>query len=248
MIVALAAALALGQAQPPPAFKLIDPLPVALEHARNAPTKEPSYSASPRYGMITFDGAKAKVWFVVDGTKLYIDRNGDGDLTNDGPPIESKKLDYLKQPHVFFEWDSMSPARTKAKVTENSLLFYLVGPRQDECKLGDVRRKVDGVFWFYRNRGAMLAAKPADAPVLNYASPLGLMFDFINGTDGSLSKSKENEFYIQIGSQGSLPGCFVCRSYEDMPKDAYIEAVFEFDDARDSGKKLNLVAQLRTRC
>jgi hypothetical protein len=50
--------------------------------------KEPKYVSSPRYALLVF-GAKAdsQVWIVEDGKLLYVDRNGNGDLTDDGPPI-----------------------------------------------------------------------------------------------------------------------------------------------------------------
>jgi hypothetical protein len=244
MIVAIIAGCALTAAPPTP-VKLISPLPTALLKQRVAPTKEPKYSGSPRYGLITIDGGKAKVWFVVDGTQLYMDKNGNGDLTDDGPAIASKKLEHFTSPHVFFEWPSMAPKGTTSKLTDCSLFVYVRGT---EYRIADFRTYQNGVFWFYRNRGCVLAAKAAEAPILNWGAPYGLLFDFINGTDGTLSKSKANEFYIQIGSQGSEVGSFVCRSYEDMPKDTTIEANFEFVDKRDNSKKLNMVAQLRTRC
>jgi hypothetical protein len=243
MIAGIAMCALAAQASPP--VKLISPLPTALVQHRVVPTKEPIYGRAPRYGLISVDGGKSMVWFVIDGTKLYLDRNGNGDLTDDGPPIESKKLDYLKKPHVYFEWPSLSPKGTSANLTEGSLLAYVNG---DEYRIGDFRHKIDGMFWFYRNRGVTLAAKASEAPILNLGAPLGLLFDFINGTDGTLSKNKANEFFVQIGSQGSEAGSFLCRSYEDMPKDAYIEADFQLVDQRNESTTLHQIVQLRTRC
>ena len=55
--------------------------------------KEPKYVSSPRYLLLVL-GAKAetKVWLVEDGKTLYVDKNANGDLTDDGPPIEPTKL------------------------------------------------------------------------------------------------------------------------------------------------------------
>ena len=45
-------------------------------------TKEPKYQSAPRYCLLVFGPeAKTRVWLVVDGDTLYVDRNGDGDLT-----------------------------------------------------------------------------------------------------------------------------------------------------------------------
>jgi hypothetical protein len=244
MIFAMLAGCVLAP-QAPPAFKLISPLPTALEKQRVLPTKEPSYAGSPRYGLLLIDGGKARVWFVVDGTKLYLDKNGNGDLTDDGPPLQTEKVEGITFPYVFFSWPSIAPRGTKAKLTEGNVMAKI---QDGEYRIIDIRNVVDGVYWFYRNRGCVLATKASEAPILNLGEPVGLLFDFVNRTDGTLSKSKENDFFIQIGSHGSQTGSFLCRSYEDVPKDTYIEADFEFVDQRDPAKKLHLIAQLRTRC
>lgn len=46
--------------------------------------KEPEYkSKDPRYGLLLFGrDASVRVWVVLDGDVIYLDRNGDGDLTD----------------------------------------------------------------------------------------------------------------------------------------------------------------------
>ena len=48
--------------------------------------KEPAYQTkSPRYCLLVFGPeAKTRVWLVLDGDLLYVDRDGDGDLTGAG--------------------------------------------------------------------------------------------------------------------------------------------------------------------
>lgn len=55
--------------------------------------KEPVYqSKSPKYGLIVFGPeAKDRVWLVQDGDTLYVDRNGNGDLTDAGEKIAAEK-------------------------------------------------------------------------------------------------------------------------------------------------------------
>jgi hypothetical protein len=50
--------------------------------------KEPAYKGKPRYCLLVF-GHKAthRVWLVLDGDTLYVDRNGDGDLTEAGEKV-----------------------------------------------------------------------------------------------------------------------------------------------------------------
>lgn len=58
--------------------------------------KEPKYAGQPAYLMIAFDAeAKHRVWLVHDGETLYVDRNGNGDLTDDGEKITEIKQKVL---------------------------------------------------------------------------------------------------------------------------------------------------------
>jgi hypothetical protein len=54
--------------------------------------KEPAYHSKPHYCLLVF-GPKAttRVWLVQDGDTLYVDRNGNGDLTEPGKRIASEK-------------------------------------------------------------------------------------------------------------------------------------------------------------
>jgi hypothetical protein len=51
--------------------------------------KEPAYqSKTPKYCLLVFGPeAKARVWLVLDGRCLYVDRNGNGDLTEAGKRV-----------------------------------------------------------------------------------------------------------------------------------------------------------------
>src|SRR5436305_5556218 len=54
--------------------------------------KQPAYqSKHPRYCLLVFGAeAKARVWIVLDGEDLYVDRNGDGDLTEPGERVRAQ--------------------------------------------------------------------------------------------------------------------------------------------------------------
>ena len=51
--------------------------------------REPKYASQPYYALLAF-GPKAQLmtWIVVDGEVVYLDRNGNGDLTEPGEHIE----------------------------------------------------------------------------------------------------------------------------------------------------------------
>src|SRR5436309_12533984 len=55
--------------------------------------REPAYrTKTPKYCLLVFGlDAKARVWLVQDGDTLYVDRNGNGDLTEDGKRVKIKQ-------------------------------------------------------------------------------------------------------------------------------------------------------------
>src|SRR5689334_6709996 len=56
--------------------------------------KEPTYQSQPRYCLLAFGPeAKTRVWLVQDGDTLYVDRNGNGDLTDEGEKVARKNTE-----------------------------------------------------------------------------------------------------------------------------------------------------------
>jgi hypothetical protein len=55
--------------------------------------KEPAYQTrAPRYGLLVFGPeGKDRVWLVLDGHTLYVDRNGNGDLTEPGEKVSANR-------------------------------------------------------------------------------------------------------------------------------------------------------------
>jgi hypothetical protein len=54
--------------------------------------KEPAYQTkTPKYGLLVFGPEAAdRVWLVLDGDTLYVDRNGNGDLTEPGEKVAAE--------------------------------------------------------------------------------------------------------------------------------------------------------------
>ncbi len=54
--------------------------------------KEPSYPAKPRYCLLVFGPEiQARVWLVRAGDRLYVDKNGNGDLTEPGECVQMER-------------------------------------------------------------------------------------------------------------------------------------------------------------
>jgi hypothetical protein len=65
-----------------------------LDDIKRPPLKEPVYeSKAPQYCLLVFGPeAKTRVWMVLDGDVLYLDRNGNGDLTDPGERIAAREV------------------------------------------------------------------------------------------------------------------------------------------------------------
>lgn len=65
--------------------------------------KEPKYQSTPKYCLITMgDASEVRVWMVEDGKRLFVDKNANGYLTDDGPPIELNDVRHIDSTR----WDS----------------------------------------------------------------------------------------------------------------------------------------------
>lgn len=55
------------------------------------PSKEPKYHGKPAYLLLHFGKDATPVWMVRDGETLYVDHNGNGDLTEPGERLEGRR-------------------------------------------------------------------------------------------------------------------------------------------------------------
>src|SRR5262245_52886843 len=58
--------------------------------------KEPVYEGTPRYCLVVFGkDADTRIWLVQDGGILYVDRNGNGDLTEPEDKVTGFTVDQI---------------------------------------------------------------------------------------------------------------------------------------------------------
>jgi hypothetical protein len=82
--------------------------------------KEPAYqSKTPKYCLMVFGPeAKTRVWLVLDGEVLYVDRNGNGDLTGADKRVEKSRNDGK------FRVGSITAADGKTQYFDIKLLLF----------------------------------------------------------------------------------------------------------------------------
>ncbi len=185
--------------------------------------KEPRYTAKPEYCLMVFGPkAETRVWLVRDGGTLYIDRNGNGDLTEPG---EAHAATHPQHPW----WDRIGdiPARdgkTKYRVVE--VQSHSQGYRIEVAMRGDRFQSV----------GAMQAEKPRfaaqakDAPICHFDGPLALAqysTKRVIPRDNSGS-NRARSLRLMVGTPGLGAGTFAAYECCLCEKLGPLVAAFEF--------------------
>jgi hypothetical protein len=157
--------------------------------------KEPVYQNKPNYCLLVFGPeAKTRVWLVVDGNVLYVDRNGNGDLTEKGKRMA------LMEP----EGDITEPDRG----TKHTAL--LVKPQKDGGMVVSIMTQGK-----HRQRSGPVrfAGRPQEAPVIHFNGPVSVRFSSAEAyTDrgkiesAAADLSPKERLQKQLGKDIPLPG------------------------------------------
>ncbi len=178
--------------------------------------KEPTYKATPRYALMVFGlQAETRVWMVEDGNVLYVDKNANGDLTDDGQPLEPSNVRQLNQSGTQRDYnyllDEIVPADGSAKHTKLDLRRWNYENPEDRYGLSI---NVEGSIPMYAGWfGTFWAKSPADVDILYFGGPLKPRKlrekVFRHGSRERLSFAFEN--------QPGEPGSTTRLNYEALP-------------------------------
>ena len=169
--------------------------------------KEPKYESAPKYCLLVLGrSGDVKVWMVEDGQKLFVDRNANGDLTDDGPPIEPSKVRNLSANQRDFSYllDAITPTNGSRHL-HFDLRRWNYGATNDSYGLS---LSVDGQLPLYAGWfGTFWSAQCAAAPVVHFggkftpkllrfkeftigAGPRRLSLGFMNPGSGAGAESR----------------------------------------------------------
>ncbi len=180
--------------------------------------KEPSYDETPRYALLVLGSdADAQIWMVEDGRRLYVDRNANGDLTDDGPPLEptdERHWNGVNGGHWDFDYvlDKISPVQGGVH-TDFQLRRWNYGDEADRYGLsikvgGDVPMYAG---WF----GTFWADSPEKAPMMHFGGPMEpRMLRFKTFEIGSGVRRLSMAFSNRSGGDGAV----TMLAYEALPE------------------------------
>jgi hypothetical protein len=228
--------------------------------------REPTYqSQHPQYCLLVFGPeAKTRVWVVLDGDVLYLDRNGDGDLTDPAERIVGEEVlrNHPKRPDVEvmrrFELSLSKtgggPLLTCSPEVEWFHVVQLV-PRADWHDQAWVKRHQEGPYAFAVNTrtghcqraGFRFATSPREAPVLHFDGPVQLAID--DGfSPAAFRRGEPSELYVRLVTTGLNARVTTDHDHPDFPQGVHPVVEIEWPPGRAGGEPTRTRVELSERC
>jgi len=243
-------------------------LPDLFEKIDRTIRNEPAYESTPKYCLLLLGASgNVKVWMVEDGRRLYIDKNANGDLTDDGPPIEPSSDRKLGDDHWDFNYilDGFT-AGDGPRIADFNLRRWNYGGANDSYGLSlsldgkptnakslfqDVQlaKKLTSSLseqipmyagWF----GTFWAIKPEAAPIIHFGGPLTPRMlrakEFVIG-------SGRRRLSLALANPGSAAGAVSLLSIDAIPAHIVPKLVIKWPTDTES-RSLETSHDLIDRC
>jgi hypothetical protein len=215
----------------------------AVTHFDRTILKEPAYQSTPKYCLLTFGNkGDVKVWMIEDGKRLFVDKNANGDLTDDGPPImPSNLLDRGNNQWAFqYKLDSITPTNG-SRHTSFVLRRWNSAEKEDSYGLSI---SVDGRMPMYAGWfGTFWSTNREQAPVIHFGGPFTPKLirrkHFTVGETGQWLS-------LRFQNPGSGPGAESMLSIDAIPTGIVPRLNIEWPTA--SGSPLRMSYELNGRC
>jgi hypothetical protein len=235
--------------------------------------KEPAYaSKAPRYALLVLGpGVKDRVWLVKDGDVLYVDRNGNGDLTEPGEKLAARKGGSAEEGYQFEaielnvggrKHDLMvvfSPLK-KMMYGENAQRSEALALLKKDPETEVMALRLDmtaphlkpkgqvpvGATGFDLDGPLVPARKPSEAPIIHLGGPLEVTF---YQRRPELRRNRATEFMLVVGTRGLGAGTFAAIGCDEaIPTSVRPKCEITFPPAGAGGKAVKKLYELKERC
>ena len=234
--------------------------------------KEPAYRSKPKYCLLVLGPeAKTRVWLVQDGDTLYVDRNGNGDLTEPNEKVAAEKsVDTEEGVYTFKAGDLRDGQHLHKELTLYVMKMDHMAEREEAIRdLLKKNPKARGYYLFLEvempgRKGAatggriqqrsflvdstgvlQFSERPQDAPLLHFGGPWQVT---LFGKQ-QLVVDRETDLVLGVGSPGVGPGTFTWIDYENViPTDKYPTLDAIYPPKRPSETPLREHYELKQRC
>ncbi len=205
-------------------------------------TKEPRYeSKTPWYCLLLFGPeAKARVWLVLDGDKLYVDRNGNGDLTEPGECVTRASGD-----------DNFRVPELGLKVGKNKYSKLRVNWRPDGVSSAGHHLHVTVQIDDHDQYATVFAKadKPATATLIHFDGPLKPYFQIGPfKRQEHFTRGKEHELAVSLVTTYSGVEWVQVSHEKGVPSDVHPVVEIAFPGKAPNAKPITTTVQLKHRC
>jgi hypothetical protein len=233
--------------------------------------KEPTYKSKPKYCLLVFGPeTKTRVWLVQDGDTLYVDRNGNGDLTELGKQVTAEMQKGEEDGYTFKVGDIREGALVHkdlsvfvskidhlAKQDDMAKEFLTKNPKARgyyvmlEMEMpgwhgtgvgGRVRQRA---FYLDANGVLQFADKRQDAPVIHFGGPWQISLFSAH----KLNIGRETDMVLGVGSPGVGPGTTTWIDYEGViPQGVYPTVEIAYPPKQAGEAPITERYELKRRC
>lgn len=233
--------------------------------------KEPAYQSKPKYCLLVFGPeAKTRVWLVHDGNTLYVDRNGNGDLTEAGEKVTAKKQDGADEGEYTFTAGDIHDGTRVHKVSVDVLKLDFLTNQYELAKTflaknpkargyavfaemempGWKGTAIDGrvrqhALYLDANGLLQFADRPQDAPIIHFGGPWQIT---LYGPQ-QLTVGRERDVVLGVGTAGAGPGTTAFIDYGGViPADVYPTVEVTYPPKRQGEPLVREGYELMRRC
>jgi hypothetical protein len=232
--------------------------------------KEPAYQSKPKYCLVVFGAdAGTMVWLVLDGDVLYVDRNGNGDLTAANKKVLRGKP-YGEMPGSFACGDIV---QADGQTVYRGL--WVRGPLEERTMSValDLTSKHGQSAGVDANGFLRFADRPERAPIVHFHGPLtmglipptertesatrvqkGNRTEIIRNTTVRtilptfVRGGKDDDLRVAVGSAGQGKGTFAAIHHTDLANGLHPVAELEFANRVPVKGAIKITLALRHRC
>lgn len=235
--------------------------------------KEPACQGKPKYCLLVFGPEAAhRVWLVLDGDTLYVDRNGNGDLTAPGKKVAAEKDERTADGEYTFKagdvtvgshvhklpYVIVSKLDVLAESDEGVKAFHTKNPRvrgytvQAEVEMpgwkgnGIDGRVVQRAFYLDAQGVFQFADTPREAPVVHFGARSWQITLFGRHT---LTRGRQTDVVLGVGTPGVGPGTTAFIDYGGViPEKTYPTVDITYPPQRPGESPVREHYELKQRC
>jgi len=237
--------------------------------------KEPAYHGQPKYCLLVFGPeARTRIWIVMDDESLYVDRNGNGDLTEKGKKVAPRDLKFPRDKIMVFDGGELqdrtythklinvqryirnsqqpatgSPPKIPMPGEASTTYSYFLGLDVEIPSIvgrqGTSRKIVQWAGGWDVNGYLQFSDKPENAPILHFVGHWQMMPQTLPG----LAAGSEAIPRFGIGTPGLGAGAVVWTNYFDLvPSEAQPKIEITFPARNNMQAPEKELFELKERC